>query len=178
MWPLQSLYDDLRFPAQGINPPGPIGAPDRDPDDGTLLFDSSTEELVAGVAQMPHTWEEGSIIEPHVHWCKTTSAAGGVVWQLEYAWANVGSVIPAFSAVIPGTTVVSNGDTANLHAITTFGEISGLGKKISSILLWRVRRAPTDGGDTYGADAKLLEFDIHYRIDAFGSAQRYIKNQA
>ncbi len=32
-----------------------------------------------------------------------------------------------------------------------------------------------DNEDTYGADARLLEFDIHYQIDAGGSVGEFSK---
>ena len=48
-------WDDLRFPAQGINPIGAAGDPDRDSTTGLFLFDSGLTETLAGVSQMPHT---------------------------------------------------------------------------------------------------------------------------
>jgi hypothetical protein len=39
-----------------------------------------------------------------------------------------------------------------------------------------IQRLSSGGGaDTYGASVKLLEVDIHYQIDGFGSYQEYIK---
>jgi len=59
-----SVYDDLRFPAQGINPPGAASDPDLESTTGLLLFGTVGTETIADVAQMPHTWKEGTNIIP------------------------------------------------------------------------------------------------------------------
>ena len=65
-------WDDLKFPATAINPPGQASDPDVEATSGLLLFAAAGTELVYALAQMPHHWEEGSDIKPHVHWTKTT----------------------------------------------------------------------------------------------------------
>lgn len=166
-------WDDLRFPVTAINPPGAASDPDVDATDGTLLFDASSTELVFVQVQMPHRWKLGSPIAPHVHWCKTTSAAGTVSWQLEYRWAEIGSVLSAWSSSDEATLVVSDGDTAEQHALSSFTQISPPANGVSSMFLMKISRV--GGSDTYGADAKLLEFDIHYQIDSRGSDTEYVK---
>ena len=132
-------WDDLRFPAVAINPPGAASDPDVDPTDGTLLFAAGSTEVVFFAVQLPHCWKMGSAISPHVHWVKTTSAAGTVKWTLSYRWADLGETLSAWS----------DADAAKI--------------------------ARVGGDDTYGADAKLLEFDIHYQIDSRGSDTEYVK---
>jgi hypothetical protein len=173
-FPLYSdeFTEDLRFPAQGINPPGAPSDPDRDNTDGTLLFDAGRTEIVAGVAQLPHAWKEGDDIEPHVHWCPTTTDTGDVLWRLTYSIADVGEVFPASSAkfrwgAAPGT--------AETHVLSSFGDVTMTGKTISTIMKWTLSRIGGDAVDTYPADARLLEFDIHYQVDRPGSRQRYVK---
>lgn len=65
------VWEDLKFPASSINPPGGIGGAAVDTADtpfvGTLLFDSIATEICVGQAQMPHAWKEGSFLSPHVH---------------------------------------------------------------------------------------------------------------
>jgi hypothetical protein len=166
-------WDDLRFPVSAVNPPGAASDPDVDATDGTLLFDASATELVFVQVQMPHKWKHGSFISPHVHWCKTTSAAGTVSWQLEYRWAEIGAVLSAWSSADEATLQVSDGDTAEQHALSEFSEIIPPANRTSSMFLMKVSRVGSS--DTYGADAKLLEFDIHYKIDSRGSDTEYVK---
>ena len=44
------------------------------------------------------------------------------------------------------------------------------GRKESVIILWQIRRNVAAVGDDYGANARLFEFDIHYRKNKLGSA--------
>jgi hypothetical protein len=171
---IESRWDDLRFPAQGITLGGIVSPPGAD--GGTLLFDGDDSvEAIGGVAQMPHTWVEGTSIRPHVHWSKSADGTGDVIWTLRYRWANPGDVFPAWSETIVGVTAVASGDLADQHAITGFGEIDGTGKLLSSIFLWQLGRLPTDENDTYADDARLYEFDIHYLVNGIGSTSEFQK---
>lgn len=171
--PMVNVWDDLRFPATAINPPGVVSDPDWDATSGGWLFDSSSTEALYVVAQLPHAWKVGSALRPHVHWEKTTSAAGTVAWQLRYEWASVGFLREALVTLDTPTLAVSDNDTADLHAISALGDIDSVGKGISDILVMRLERV--GASDSYGADARLLEFDIHYQIDALGSRQEFTK---
>lgn len=168
-------WDDLRFPAQGINPAGATNAPTVDTSvvPGTLLFSGSAVNLIAGIAQMPHAWFAGSAIRPHLHWAKTTSAAGGVEWEWCYAIAGAGEVLPAYSAWLPATEGVPNSDTAGKHATSKFPELTMTGKKESTIIAWQVRRNPAAVADTYATNARFFEFDIHYQMSKFGTIAEF-----
>ncbi len=91
-------WDDLRFPAQAINPTGPEVAPTVATSGilGTLLFPTNATAVIAGIAQMPHAWARGTPVRPHIHWAKTSSASGGVVWQFRYAVASFGKALPDY----------------------------------------------------------------------------------
>lgn len=169
-------WDDLRFPATAVNPPGQVSDPDIDPTDGTFLFDATGTELIFIVAQMPHAWQEGSEIRPHIHWSKTTAADGDVAWAFQYKMASFGEVMSDWSDV--ETAVITGGtdnDLAEQHLITSFNPIDMNGKTISTIVIMRIARLGGDATDTYAADARLLELDIHYIIDSRGSREEYRK---
>lgn len=174
-----NAWDDLRFPAQAINPPGGVNDADVENTTGLLLFNASNTEVAMGVAQMPHAWKEGTAINPHVHWQKTTSAAGDVLWQLEYEVVNNGDVAAMdYGTSISSATVVAgtpDDDTANRMLITSFGNVDMTGATLSSLIFWKISRVGGDALDTYGADARLVEFDIHYQIDSFGSQDTFRK---
>lgn len=171
------LWDDLRFPASAINPVGPVSPPAVDSIIGGLLFDPAATEVVSIIAQMPHAWKVGSELRPHVHWQKTTSAVGNVYWQLEYRWASIGQAMDgAWTTIFVTTPSVSDQNTADVHAISRLPSIDATGRGLSDMLVMRLSRVGGNGADTYGADARLLEFDIHYQIDGFGSLQEYLKS--
>jgi hypothetical protein len=142
--------------------------------DGLLLFDADATELCFVAMQMPHGWVEGSAIVPHVHWHKTTNAAGTVAWRLRYRYANPGNVLTAWSDPITVTTPdVSDADLAERHAITSFGNVQYADGKIS--MMWVFELARVGSGDTYAADAALLEFDVHYQKSQPGSGPQWRK---
>lgn len=173
-----TYWDDLKSPATAINPPGQASDSDWDTTIAGWLFAASGTEILAIIEQFPHAWKEGSTFRPHVHWQKTTSASGDVMWELKYRWAPIGEVMDGSwttlteSDPVAGTT---DNDTEDEHLITSFGDVTASGKGISDMLIMHLSRLGSDAADTYGADARLLEFDIHYQRDDPGSIQEYSK---
>ena len=129
-------WDDLRFPAQGINPAGQTNAPTVDTITfpGTLLFSVAAPNLIAGVAQMPHAWAVGTSITPHIHWAKSNNQVGNVAWEWCYSVADVGEVFPAYSTWEPCTYPGPDGDTMNLQAIAAWSDLSLVGKHESVMI--------------------------------------------
>jgi len=172
-------WDDLRFPAQAINPAGAVAAPAVDTTEsgfpGTLLFDAGTVEMIAGVAQIPHIWKVGSDLRPHIHWAKSTSAAGRVIWHFYYRVLRRRGAPDAWVGPIVGVDELYTTDTAESEGITTFGNIPGSSLDLSQMLCWKIYRKADDAGDTYAADARLHEFDIHYQTDSHGSGAEFMK---
>lgn len=158
-------WEDLRFPAQGINPAGTASPPTVDEVltsfPGTLLFSGSQENIVAGVAQMPHAWSPGTFIEPHIHWSKPTGSADAVAWELYYRKLGFAGdaaadwVGPVAGVIVAGDQTVSNG-----HVISSFGRVDMTGLRESSMLCWQIRRQGATDADS--GTARLYEFDIHY----------------
>lgn len=136
-------------------------------------------EMMSFVVQLPHSWKEGTIIYPHVHWLPKASKTGNVEWNLDYSWQNYDSTTPlVFPTFSTSTVTVAGPFTANTHRITSLTGGSGLngtGKKISSILICRIWRNSSNAADTYADDAGLLSLDFHYQIDTVGSRAEYVK---
>jgi hypothetical protein len=182
-------YEDLKVPVtatsrDGSKPPAMYWYQDTSGGGGwgsqgvfASWFDSSQEEEVYFMVQMPHGWKEGTDIYPHVHWStKYDLATTKVQWGLEYTWANVGDVHGA-TVMITGNTPIASciPNTAFMHLITALPTISGAGKTMSSMIICRLYRDADDPSDTYGYDAGLFEIDFHYQIDADGSRSQYSK---
>ena len=115
-------WDDLQCPADAFDPAGVASPPtiDNATVPGTWLFSGTLENNLAIVRQMPHRWQTGGTIRPHVHWEKTTTGSGEVMWQWCYSIANVGAVFPAYSSWIDGTNAVPHSNTVRKHALDTF----------------------------------------------------------
>lgn len=165
-------WNDIRFPAAAVNPPGAASDPDRDATDGTWLFDGGGTEKLFFQVQIPHGWVSGTDLKPHIHWCKTSSAAGDVVWKMRYRHAAPGQTFSAWSALDTATHPVPDLDTEDHHALSAFSAVA-LRMNPSGMLLVELSRVGGDGSDTYGADAKLLEFDIHYLADSAGTTNEF-----
>ena len=169
---LTGAWDDLRFPAQGINPAGATSPPTLDEVltsfPGTLLFSGSQENVIAGVAQMPHTWRAGSTIRPHIHWSLPVGSANAVAWEFYYRQLGFpNDVAEAWVGPIAGTIVAGDPTTADAHVITAFGDVLMNGRRESSMLCWQIRRQ--GGTDANNGTARLYEFDIHYQVDKQGT---------
>ena len=171
-------WEDLRFPAANLRVNPANSKPDVEPNTGCYLFDATTPERITAQVQFPHAWKEGSVIVPHVHWAKSTSAAGNVTWRFEYRMCPIGGILDEDWTQVDATAVASgtpDDNTAYRHLITSFGEIDMTGHKISDMMLVRIWRQADAAEDTYAGDAVLAEFDIHYQIDSFGSIHEFIK---
>lgn len=174
------LWEDLRFPAQAINPPGGDADPGRNSSTGLLEFDKGKTETIAGVAQMPHSWKSGTNIEPHAHImadAATEPSTGktNVVLRFSYAIMDVGGTWDqaTYTNVESVHTINAFVNSAPVHQLADFGEIDMTGYKDSCCILWKVSRLGADGADTYDNDLILLEFDIHYRANTLGSLAEY-----
>ena len=178
-------WDDLRIPGSNTRPgtTAPAVSLFRD---GIYLdeFVYNQVDTVFFSIQLPHHWKEGSDIYPHIHWAHNTAGPAidkGVVWKLEYSWANAGEILPPSSTLTAALTWTSAPPAQYKHIITQFLDgsnneyIDGTGKKISSMLICRLYRDTSDDLDNFTGSAFLLEIDFHYQVDSLGSDQEYIK---
>ena len=121
-------WDDLRFPAQAINPVGALAPPAVDETEtgfpGCFLFSGSADQMISGVAQMPHAWKRGSTIRPHIHWSKPTGSSAAVTWELLIRHVgNPGDVAGAWSSAYTGVLVAGDQTVSNNHLLSTFGNV-------------------------------------------------------
>jgi hypothetical protein len=172
---LGPAWDDLRFPASGINPAGTANAPTVDTTTypGTLLFSGSADNHLAGLAQLPHAWLEGSELRPHVHWRKPAADGSGLAvgWELRYSISGINAAPVAYTAWLAGTLAVGNLTAQEHHNITSFPAIDMTGYKGSTCVTWELRRVGSS--DAYNSTARFLEFDFHYQVGSSGSVQEY-----
>ena len=170
---LQSeAWDDLRTPATAIPLQGQSGDPDA-ATDGTLLFDASTAEQVSLIYQMPHAWVHGSAVRLHVHWSKSTDAAGDVEWEERHRIIKNNAVPGAWTEWAAATARSQTIASDQAVLIDTWGEITMTDCVGSSMLHVQIRRNPDATDDNYAADAVLFDADLHYRVYGLGSEQEY-----
>lgn len=165
-------WDDLRFPSQGINPPGAASDPIRSATTGLLEFSGTADNVICGVAQMPHSWARGTTIRPHLHLRFLTSSATNSRWKIEYDIADSQTpFINNYGTYTDGGTItIANPQNVNQEVLQGFNPISMTGLKESAVIVWKITRlANSDVGDTYTGLVALLEFDIHFQTDKMGT---------
>lgn len=180
--PSDVAWDDERVPLVGRASPGASG------DNPTL-----TEFLTDGVSsegvhlysyphtddkwlffslQMSHSWLIGSEIRPHMHWSPATSAAGSVVWGLEYTMIDQDGVFGSTTTL----TVTDAAVDAFVHQYAAFSAISMVSiTGLSAVLAGRIYRDTAATADDYGAGAFGIEIDFHYQRDSLGSSEELTK---
>lgn len=121
-------------------------------------------------AQLPHSWREGTIIKPHIHWAATTGVTGNFDIDFEYAWFEYNKAITTGTL---STTITTPG-SADLPQITSLGSISGEGKEISAVLLCYFSRVAATTGN-YADKIYITDIDFHIQKDSPGSTGEYTK---
>jgi hypothetical protein len=133
-------------------------------------FPRNANRNVSLWCQIPHNYEIGTNIIPHIHFIPQGGTIGRTItWVIEYIWLNMENTIPVAQTSITRTYTTVAGDT-NKHImldIPNTAGISGIGKNISSQLICRIWRNTTV--DSWNGDVCLLAIDFHYRVDSLGS---------
>lgn len=182
-----TVWDDLRVPLS--EPSSGAVKPEwsKFPYGGSGLlpylnwFHASGIDEMYFVVQLPHDWEEGSNIYPHIHWVPSQNGAAGPTvprWGLQYAWLNIGETFTSYTTIYGTTTApASEVLVKDRHYLTPLGTggIDGSGKTISSMLVCRIFRDGNDPADNFAGLAGALEVDFHYQRNTLGSRQEYIK---
>lgn len=170
-------WDDLRMPAQAIDPVGGVGSAGRDTASGLLAFSGVADNAIGGVAQMPHGWLPGSVIRPHIHLRFPNANPGtNTRWQFGYDianrdedWTNASGTYTLLPAV-----TVANPDNVNRHVHADLGDLDMTGFRESACILWSITRlALTDVADTDNQTCLLVEFDIHHQLNKLGSVPEH-----
>jgi hypothetical protein len=179
------VWDDLRLVPSSFDYPGnndPTIVDYQPAGSGTTFKVWKFDKDDAGYAsvQMPHSYKEGSDLHFHIHWTScnrgTTEGTAKVGWKVDYSIANVhGNFVASQTVDLSDACSGVN----HRHEITNSVAVSGTGLSISHIILLKIYRSDTGADDTWagtGSNAPaLLEFDIHYQIDALGSKQEVSK---
>ena len=146
-----------------------------------LAYDGgSTEERKSNQFEIPHDLAidlvnaETEKIEVHTHFLPSSNSAGVVKWFFDWVY------LPPMGAAIPQTSLSFSYDIPVNKQYNHF--LCGIelpiptgGFEIGGVILFSIRRTPSDAGDTYPSDALLLKVALHVPSDGNGSRQRYIK---
>lgn len=170
----ENYWDDLRFSVSNTRLPG-SGAATPTLYQGTevLALPTNADATVYFQVQMPHSWVEGTDIDIHCHYALSQNGTNpdSVRFVFTYSWANVNGTIPAPSTLNKTEYVSTNLDST--HYLSDFGDLTGTGKTLSSIILCSITRDVSE--DDYGGSVYLFYVDVHYLTDGKGSRQVLVK---
>jgi len=120
--------------------------------------------------QLPHTYAEGTDIEPHLHWVIPTAGVGGgaenVKWTATFSWANIRQAFPTQETI--SVTMDVQNSPADTHFYQDIGWLKGKGKGISSMIVCSLTRDVSVASD-YTHSIYLLEFDFHFQKGMMGT---------
>jgi hypothetical protein len=134
-------------------------------------FNQDATQSVMFDAQIPHTWLEGSDVHPHLHWSPGNSTSTLVVrWGLEYTWSNVNDPFPVSQTVYVNAPAAG---VAYAHQIASFGALSGVGKRVSSVFSCRLFREGANAADTFPVGAFAISFDFHLQMSSDGTVNEF-----
>jgi len=132
----------------------------------TLDFDTATSEYAQFSIQMPKSWNEGTVTAAFVWSHAATTTNFGVAWAL----AGVATSDGDAGDVAFGTeqTAVDTGGTTNtIYVSPTTSAITIAGSPAANdYVMFQLRRAVADGGDTMAIDARLHGVQLYYTTDA------------
>lgn len=170
-------WDDLRFPSNGIDPPGAASDPTRNTTNGLLSFSAIADNAIAGVAELPHSWALGTDLSPHLHLLPNASATGNQRWKIEWEIVPINGTWDGSTYSNSETITFASGSYPSTHKSVSFSDWNMAAYSSVSICIpWKITRlAFSDAADTDSTACILMEFDIHYQIDALGSRQEAIK---
>jgi hypothetical protein len=170
-------WDDIIIPATSVLTTGPT-PPDMEvfgPTGNIRLpaFAGSgpTTEQAFGSFEIPHSWREGTIVRPHIHWAPRTANAGNVLWQMQVSIADASKEFPAEQLL----TATCAAGVQWKHFINEFDPLVMTGLHIGAIIAFRIFRNPGAVADTYADDAFLLSLGVHFQMDRAGSTGVFVK---
>lgn len=179
------VWDDLRVPlsepSTGTIKPDwakfPYGSSASNP--FLNWFKATGIDEMYFVVQLPHDWDPGTTIMPHIHWVPSANGAAGPTvprWGLQYSWASLGETFPTYNTIYGTNTIPSEVLVMSRHYLTPLeAGISGSGKTISSMIICRIFRDGDNAADTFLGLAGALEVDFHYERNTMGSRTEFVK---
>lgn len=185
-----AVWDDLRFPLVGNRIDVGAGRLDYNYFNGAVAFQGEgtparyPQEPVSMFAQFPHEWKAGTIIKPHMHWYQQGATEPN--WLLAYKIIRNGESITLETdfnnhVLLTKDTNAFTYTSGTITQITSFGEVDtssmGISDSIHFVLFRDFNNTSTlFSGTDGGLNPELvIEFDVHYQIDAMGSRQEFIK---
>jgi hypothetical protein len=130
----------------------------------SLDFDASTIEYAQIMFPMPKSWDEGTVTVQFI-WT-AASSSGDVIWGAQGMSLSDGDPLDtAFGTAQEVTDTLTTANDQHTTAFTSAITIGGTPNQGDLVALQFYRKA-SDGGDTLGADAKLIGVRLNITTNA------------
>lgn len=127
-----------------------------------LDFDGTTEEYAQALVAMPADWNGGTVTAIF-WWAVNASVATAVVWSCQgYSYGDNEALDAAWGAFVDVTDTAQSGAHEAYKSAATAAITIGGTPAAGELVLFRVRRKPTDAADTMTQDARLIGVMIGY----------------
>lgn len=176
-----TMYLDELAPLVGQRLEAPGSAIVQNNAESSLTFktNAALTDYVSLTFQFNHDWDISDVL-PHVHWWQTTSNTPN--WLIQYRWQLNGDAKTTAWTSLKWQSNAFSYTSGTLNQISSFGAVSPpVGANVSALLQIRLIRDNANtstlfaGADPVAADQDAVSFDIHKRVNSFGSRQEYIK---
>lgn len=141
----------------------------------TRQFAHNAENQMSNMFEIQHDFDPDYALEFHVHCSPSTDDAGAVKWFFD--WAYLPPNIGAPEAMATQNFIIDFPLTRKFYHFVEGVELpvpTG-GYEIGGLILFNVRRTPSDGADTYGAPVIFHKCALHIPTNSRGSRARYTK---
>lgn len=172
----QAHWDDLQGSvAEGSGGAALTFAAFRDTPFKFASFRDAQNDELHMTYQMPHSWEPGTEVRPHIHVIPLAAANGTVVLEGQYVW------VPSFgeAAANAGWTTfrvehdILAAEANVLDIISLFQSTAPATVSESGILLVYVKRSGGDGADDYAGDLAVVSIDCHFQRAKMGTIPEF-----
>lgn len=140
----------------------------------------TTTETLCNTFEMPHDLDAAGVnagtykMEVHVHYMPSDNNAGDVNFYFDWCYIPVNGAAESKTSIALTKTIAANSKYKH-YIVGAEMPVPTATYVLGDIILFNVRRVPTDDLDTYGSDVLFLQTALHVPINDFGSRQRYIK---
>ena len=175
-WTVQAHWDDLQGSvSEGTGGAALTYAAFRDTPFKFASFRDAQNDELHMAYQMPHGWDPDSGVRPHVHIIPLSAATGVVRFTGQYLWARHSVEVAANATWTPFTVdySIAAADVNKLKVVSLAQIAAPTGAIESDVLLVYLKRAGSDGADTYAGNIAVVSVDCHIQRVKFGTIEEF-----
>lgn len=158
---LEETFDSIRYALDDLNPWGKVGRvtgqfsvltspPTAESGTGFWLFSFAATNTLHAAFVLPQDMAEASLV---VLWSGVDGNSGNVKWEVKYEVWDIG-------AIMSGSLTTETQTVANTEALQ---ELSFAAIQANGVVYAELSRLGADAADTYGSNARLIEFGLKYK---------------